>query len=316
MTVNAQWRRLLGNLFLVVGLLLILGAILSMAWPQIQGDMLRARLRSLPPDRAPSAMIDATASPTALAGNPILPVTPSPTPTMTPNPTPTATGTAETTDHRLYRGIQFSPVATAAPTPTATATQAPSPTASPTLSPTTTLTPSPTPIPPVEPVRIVIPDLGINVKVTKMTWQSVPAPGGGTQTEWQIPKYSAGHAVDSALLGQPGNMVISGHNNIYGRVFMAISEAWGGQVDKVDKVTERSHLLDGRLVEIYGADGRRVDYQVTDFLRVQDSGVPLSQRLANGQYIAPGGDTRVTITTCWPPWSNTHRLILIAKPVN
>jgi hypothetical protein len=111
-------------------------------------------------------------------------------------------------------------------------------------------------------------------------------------------------------------VVISGHNNIYGRVFMAISQAWGGKTQVVDKATERSHLLDGRLIELVAADGRRVNYVITDFLRVHDSGVPLSQRLANAEYIQPTGDTRLTITTCWPPWSNTYRLILIAKPSN
>jgi hypothetical protein len=161
----------------------------------------------------------------------------------------------------------------------------------------------------------VIPDLNIDVAVAEMPWKVVRT-ATGPQSEWEIPQYSAGHAVNSPLLGQPGNMVISGHNNIFGRVFLPISRAWGGQVDVVDPVTERSHLLDGRVIQVYGADGRRIDYVISEFLRVQDSGVPLSQRIANAQYIQPSGDTRLTITTCWPPWSNTYRLIVIAQPAN
>ena len=97
---------------------------------------------------------------------------------------------------------------------------------------------------------------------------------------------------------------------------MAISQAWGGKTEVVDKATQRSHLLDGRLIEVDAADGRRFNYVITDFIRVHDSGVPLSQRLANGEYIQATDDTRLTITTCWPPWSNTYRLIVIAKPSN
>ena len=187
-------------------------------------------------------------------------------------------------------------------------------------------TASPTPVPaqrpaaslapPTKPVRLVIPDLNIDVAVTDMTWAVVDT-ASGPQSEWQIPEYSAGHTVNTALLGEQGNVVISGHNNIYGQVFMGISQAWPlGGYEKVDVYTDKSDILVGHDIQVYGADGRRFDYVVTAFYRVLDSGIPLGQRLANAKFMDPTNDAQLTLTTCWPPWSNTHRLIVVAQPVD
>jgi sortase (surface protein transpeptidase) len=40
-----------------------------------------------------------------------------------------------------------------------------------------------------------------------------------------------------------------------------------------------------------------------------------AQRAANAQAIAPTTDTRLTLVTCWPWNSNTHRVIVVARPV-
>jgi hypothetical protein len=310
MTLSSNKQRL-GTVLIAVGVLLVLGAGVGFAWEHIQAYLVQLRLQSLPPER-PAAVALAAASQQP----------DSPLPSETPNalPTwPTALQGAALAGQTCGPGTVLE--APTAETASSTATPSPSPTAIPSStaipSPTATQSPtnmaSPTPLPPSAPVHIVIPDLAINVPVQEMTWYEVKT-ASGINSEWLIPQYAGGHAVNSAAVGEPGNVVISGHNNIYGRVFMAISQAWGGKTEVVDKATERSHLLDGRLIELDAADGRRFNYVITDFLRVLDSGVPLSQRLANAVYIQPTGDTRLTITTCWPPWSNTYRLIVIAQP--
>jgi sortase A len=162
----------------------------------------------------------------------------------------------------------------------------------------------------------VIPDppgLRIDVPVVEMTWEVVQS-AQGLQTEWVIPENEAGHHLDSVQLGQPGNLVISGHNNIHGRVFERISLAWPSKGSKVDDITERSDILNGRTIQLYNQAGERFDYVITDFLRLKDTGVPPAQRVENARYMRPTDDTRLTLVTCWPPWSNTHRLIVIAKP--
>jgi len=164
------------------------------------------------------------------------------------------------------------------------------------------------------PARLVTSEIGIDIPVVQMAWEVVQT-AKGPQTEWVIPENQAGYHIDSVQLGQPGNLVISGHNNIYGRVFERISLAWPGKSSKVDDITERSDILNGRTIQLYNQAGQRFDYVITDFLRLKDAGIPLAQRLENARYMRPTDDTRLTLITCWPPWSNTHRLIVIAKPV-
>jgi sortase A len=199
-------------------------------------------------------------------------------------------------------------------TPTIVAT--PVPTDAPSATPAPTVVPSATPVSGTLPVRLVIPGLKLDVPVSEMAWGLVKAADGTTQSEWLIPEKAGGHAVNTAALGQPGNVVISGHNNIFGRVFLAISQAWPPRAfSKIDNYTDSSDVLKGQAIEVYGADGKRYAYTVTDFYRVKDSGaVPQDQRLANARFIGPTDHAQLTLTTCWPPWSNTYRLIVIAEP--
>lgn len=41
----------------------------------------------------------------------------------------------------------------------------------------------------------------------------------------------------------------------------------------------------------------------------------LQTRLENARWIQPSQDERLTLVTCWPANSNTHRLIIVARPV-
>jgi sortase A len=41
---------------------------------------------------------------------------------------------------------------------------------------------------------------------------------------------------------------------------------------------------------------------------------PIEVRLANARYIQPTDDERLTLITCWPYESNTHRVVVIAFP--
>jgi sortase A len=164
------------------------------------------------------------------------------------------------------------------------------------------------------PARLSIPELAIDVPVTEMGWRVVDT-ANGQVSEWVIPENEAGHHINSAALGQGGNLVISGHNNIYGRVFLNISRAWNDDARvQVDDATDRSDALNGKALVLFGPDGRQYDYQIEEFYRLRDTGVPVEQRVENARYMLPTDDERVTIITCWPPWNNTHRLVLIARP--
>ena len=164
------------------------------------------------------------------------------------------------------------------------------------------------------PVRITIPDLQLDAKVVEMGWQAVQT-ASGTQSEWVIPKNEAGHHLNSAQLNAAGNVVISGHNNIFGHVFQPISRAWDeDKKARIDEITDRSDNLNGRTIQLYNSDGERFDYTITAFYRLKDTGVSLEQRINNTRFVHPTSDPQLTLVTCWPPQSNTHRLVVIAQP--
>lgn len=168
------------------------------------------------------------------------------------------------------------------------------------------------------PVRVVVdlPGRKLDAPVVEMGWKVIQT-ADGPRSDWVIPKNEAGHHMNSALLGEPGNLVISGHNNIYGQVFRPLSLAWDNDTRiKIDNYTDESKALDGRSLQLIDASGRQFNYVVTGFYRLKDTGVSAQQRLANARYMQPTEETRVTLITCWPPSSNTHRLVLVASPAD
>jgi sortase A len=48
---------------------------------------------------------------------------------------------------------------------------------------------------------------------------------------------------------------------------------------------------------------------------VKERGEPVEARRQNARWMNPTEDERLTMITCWPYTSNTHRLIVVAKPV-
>ena len=206
---------------------------------------------------------------------------PTPAPTTAPTAAPT---TAPTT-------METRPGATDTPVPQITA--------APTLPvPVTPLTES------AQATRLVIPALALDVPVTEVGWRIVTAADGQRTTEWEIADNAAGHHINSAAPGTVGNVVVSGHNNIKGKVFEAIS------LD-VDRPTPR--LTPGSDVELYTSNGRHLIYRVTKIDLVPETGAPLAQRLANARYLEQTPDATLTLITCWPSFGNTHRVIVIAK---
>jgi len=274
--------KIVGGVLIAAGIIIVLAVGAWVVSQQVRGQQLRAQLQRTPTATYTPLPASATLAP---------PSTPQPTATHT-VPAPTATPTPQPTD--------------AVPTPTA------SPSPAPTIRPRPVV-PTPTASPEV-PVRLVIPDLNIDAKVVEMGWEVVNT-ASGPQSDWVIPKNAAGHHLNSATLDQPGNLVISGHNNIDGKVFEAISMAWDDATRaRVDEFTDRSDILKGRKIQLYTAIGKPVDYTITDFFRLRDSGVSLAQRMQNARFVEPTDESQLTIVTCWPPWSNTHRLVVIAKP--
>lgn len=117
-------------------------------------------------------------------------------------------------------------------------------------------------------------------------------------SQWDVPPArAAGWHQTSAPLGAPGNTVLNGHHNVYGEVFHHLSTLKPGDWIALDSANRRYH------------------YVVVQTMTLAEEGQPLDVRAENARWILPTVDERVTLVTCWPSYANTHRLVVIARPV-
>jgi LPXTG-site transpeptidase (sortase) family protein len=246
---------------------------------------------------------------------PVQPPPPTPTPTETATNTPTETATPTQT-----------PTATATPLPTATTTP-PAPTEVPTTGADLTwntthaervqaasnaaaVLPQPPHESPLQflgalpsnpwvihPQRLVAPAIQLDTVVQPMGWSLKPESDGALVSRWDTVDYAAGWHINSAMPGTQGNAVFSGHNNIGGAVFR-----------NLDK------LKPGDAIEVWVDDEQPVTYLVDEVTIVQETFASAEQRVRNAAMIAPTVDERLTLVSCWPAESNTHRVFVVARP--
>jgi LPXTG-site transpeptidase (sortase) family protein len=145
------------------------------------------------------------------------------------------------------------------------------------------------------PTRLVLPSIHVDSPVIEVGWKTSEL-GGQLVSEWEVADFAVGFLKITALPGARGNTVMAGHNNIKGEVFKNLIDLKIGDelFVFVDKISYR--------------------YIVKQKLLLKESGVPLEQRLQNAEWIAPTDDTRLTLVSCWPYTSNTHRVIIVATP--
>lgn len=147
------------------------------------------------------------------------------------------------------------------------------------------------------PTRIVIPSIELDAPVSAIGLESFDQ-GGATYYRWQVPdKFEAGWHNSSQPLGIAGNTVLNGHHNVFGEVFRYLVD-----------------LEPGDTIILYD-DDEQFEYQVTEKEIIPEKGQPLEVRLANAHWIEQTDDERVTMVTCWPYETNSHRLVVVAKPV-
>lgn len=162
-----------------------------------------------------------------------------------------------------------------------------------------TPTPTPTPIrPPADhpPTRIVIPSIGVDSNIVEVGWSVIQGKDGKFSSVWNTADYAVGYHKTSGLPGNIGNCVLSGHNNIKGEVFKNLSD-----------------VKPGDMIYLYVFD-QEYQYKVESAFIVKEVGASEEQRRNNAQWIAPSSDERLTLVSCWPYWTNTHRVIVVAKP--
>ena len=157
---------------------------------------------------------------------------------------------------------------------------------------------SPTPIQYFAPVRLIIPVINLDVPIVAMGW-SVVDNGSQQVSEWDVPNWrAAGWLNSSALVGERGNTVLEGHQDIDGRVFENLDQ-----------------LKEGDEIQVQ-AGSETHKYVVAARTIVPEKNQPPEVRRENARWIARSDDERVTLVTCWPRNDNTHRLILVALPTH
>ncbi len=148
------------------------------------------------------------------------------------------------------------------------------------------------------PERLEIPAIKVDTPVIPVGWQQITLKDGTKKSVWEVADYAAGWHKNSALPGSSGNVVISGHNNIKGAVFRKLYT-----------------LEPGDTVTVW-AGGRQFTYRVDEVMILPEADATPEQRRQNAQWIQPFDDSRMTLVSCWPENSNTHRVIVVAYLVD
>lgn len=147
------------------------------------------------------------------------------------------------------------------------------------------------------PVHLAAPAIGLDTEVKPLGWRQVQE-GNEEVSIWHMVDKAAGWHLNSVVPGQVGNAVISGHNNIGGSVFRNLNRLQPG-----DEITVLTNV------------GTALAYTVAEVQIVPETDASAAQRAANAQAISATSDERLTLITCWPANSNTHRVIVVAYPV-
>ena len=126
---------------------------------------------------------------------------------------------------------------------------------------------------PQQPVRIVISALNVDVIVVE-------------GDDWEALKKGAGHHNGSANPGQRGNLVISGHDDVFGEIFRYIGD-----------------LKSGDTVDVYSKEAKYT-YTVTSKRIVEPTDVGVLQATT---------DPTLTLITCHPYLVDTQRMVVFAQ---
>ena len=148
--------------------------------------------------------------------------------------------------------------------------------------------------------HITIPAIRVDSPVITVGWQ-VDQSGGpqAASAEWDSPGPAVGWVLTSALpdaLSAPGNIILYGHNNMYGSVFKNL---W--------------KLSPGDAISLQTGQ-RAWNYEVDQVVLLPFSTASEEERRSYQTYLAETAVPRLTLISCWPPESNTYRVVVVAYP--
>jgi sortase A len=145
-------------------------------------------------------------------------------------------------------------------------------------------------------VHISVPAVGIDAEIQEISPVEVVV-GQQTVFEWPVVDWAAGHHSTSANPGEGGNIVIAGHDDVRGEVFRGLHDIKVG-----DQV-------------VVSTDTKDYTYVVQEIHMRLFNTASLDEQLTIGGFIGPMPEERLTLVTCWPYKVDSHRLIVVAKPL-
>jgi LPXTG-site transpeptidase (sortase) family protein len=146
------------------------------------------------------------------------------------------------------------------------------------------------------PDRLVIASIGLDAPILPTKIKQIEFQDQ-TYYQWLAPNQPAvGWHDSSAKLGMRGNTVLNGHHNVYGKVFKDLV-----------------NVHEGDEIEVYSGD-QVYKFRVALAMLLPERFKSLTVRFENARWILPTEDERLTLITCWPATSNTHRVIIVALP--
>ncbi len=124
---------------------------------------------------------------------------------------------------------------------------------------------------------------------------------GQVSTRWVVPEQTLGWAVNSAGAGEPGNVIIVGHQAVGAAIFRPVA---------LGDVTV------GQEIQLQAADGVTYRYQVTEVSDpIPAIGASADELALAASYLAPTTDARLTLVSGWPADATTHRVFVVAAYV-
>ncbi|MEM7127467.1 MAG: sortase [Chloroflexota bacterium] len=144
------------------------------------------------------------------------------------------------------------------------------------------------------PERLLIPSINLDSSVVELGWSQSQSDDGRIFSQWDVADHAAGWHLNSAKLGVGGNVVLSGHNNIYGAVFR-----------ELDQLKQGDEAL-------LWANGDTYRYTIDKVLIVPETYATEEQRKGNAAWIGHFDDDRLTLVSCWPRDDNSHRIVVVA----
>lgn len=164
--------------------------------------------------------------------------------------------------------------------------------------PTLTPTPMPTTTPlPLPATRLSIPAIDLNVSIKETSPKLQTSPDGQNYYVWDPPAYAAGHHDSSGNPGEGRNIVLDGHNNTLGEVFRDLNKlTTGDQIILLTDVGEFYYQVQEKIIIPYVNSEAQADQQIQSLT-------------------APQSSEQVTLVSCWPYTTFTHRIVVIAVPL-